>query len=163
MGTLRVCKWLPKRNVSQEDQTFLVQTSDDLRYRNEVFSVNKGVNAGYYRRLHDLDIEDRATVKLLVDDGNDSGICQNCSAISGQSIDRADRSDPDFVEVSSFSESDTEYEKIVHKTNNVKITSSTNELTEEKPASLDASTISNDTLEKRKSFDFQPSKLETTN
>ena len=155
MGTLRVCKWLPKRNVSQQDQTFLVQSADDLRYRNDVYVIENGPNAGFYKKLFDLDIEnmDIDATKLCGASCDDSGVCVNNSAISGQSDPSSDKSEPEFVEIS-FSESDTEYENIqamVRKTEKVQIaTSSTNKSGDASPASLDVSSISNDTLEKRK-------------
>ena len=148
MCMLRVCKWLPKRNICETDQTFLVQAADDLRYQNEVFLIEQGQFQGYYKRAGDLTIPESKTIKMDIT-ANDSGLCVNCST---QSVSMSAASEPEFVEITDFTDSESEYQNIMEKKQKEKqaATSSQTGSVDNAMESLSLSDIPNDTLEKRK-------------
>ena len=146
IGHLRIAKWLPKRNVAGSDSEFLTMLSDDLRYADDIFVIEKGEFMGHYQKVTDTLMVTNNATKLIVTNGDDSGICRNCSINSTESEAKTN-ADPDFVEIPDFSESDTEYEALVQAAKNNQ-TSSRATNAASKP-DLDVSTI-DDELERRK-------------
>ena len=119
MGLVRIAKWMPKRNVCEEDQVFLTQMADDLRFDEGTFIIENGPHGGHYRKINDVDCISAKTTKLDVSGNNDSGFCPNCSVSTGQN-----RSDQDFVELD-FTESDSEYEHLAEQARKTRISTST--------------------------------------
>ena len=119
MGSLRVAKWLPKRNVCDQDQVFLTQMADDLRFDDGTFVIEGGPHEGHYRKVTDIDCISSKTTKIETSTNNDSGFCPNCSASFGQN-----QTDPDFVEID-FTESDSEYEQLAEQARKARISTST--------------------------------------
>ena len=149
IGHLRIAKWLPKRNVSSADADFLTMLADDLRYAKDLFVVESGPFEGQYQKVTDIECLTRGTTKISIRSGDDSGYCPNCS--NNSNVGDKNESDPDFIEVPDFSESDTEYELIAAAKARPQ-TSSCVQNEKSKPE-LDVSSISNetnDTLERRK-------------
>lgn len=118
IGSIRIAKWLPKKNICEEDQVFLTQMADDLRFDEGTFIIEDGPHNGHYKKINDLDGISSKTTKINVSSNNDSGFCPNCSASLGQSTEA------EFVEVD-FSESDSEYERLVAQTQAARISTST--------------------------------------
>ena len=149
IGLLRVAKWLPKRNICQQDQEFLTMLADDLRYNNELFVVENGPFEGHYQKVQEVELFHEQATKLSIP-LNDSGFCPNCSG----NTTKTDGSDPDFVEVveDDFTDSDTDYRTWIEQNakKNERPTSTQVEGTSAPAPSLDASSIASDSLEKRK-------------
>ena len=144
IGHLRVAKWLPKRNVCGSDSEFLTMLSDDLRYADDLFVIEDGPFEGHYQKVTDADSINGNPTKITTPNPNDSGFCANCS---NNSRSMANGSDPDFVEIHDFTDSDSEYQALAEAARPQ--TSSAAQDADARP-SLDVSTIENDTLERRK-------------
>lgn len=148
IGHLRVAKWLPKRNICGADTEFLTMLADDLRYANDLFVIEDGPHEGHYQKVTDADSITGNATKIQVSGNNDSGFCPNCSNSSNVSRPKIDDSDPSFVEIDDFSDSDSEYQ-VLQEANRPQTSSKTQDA-QEKPV-LEQSTINkDDTLERRK-------------
>ena len=64
IGSIRICKWTPARNVVTSDQQFLSQFSDLLKFDCGLFAVEKGAHKGYYHRCRGLCWSDREVTIL---------------------------------------------------------------------------------------------------
>lgn len=150
IGHLRVAKWLPKRNICGSDSEFLVMLSDDLRYGNDLFVIEGGPFEGHYQKVTDADTISGDATKISISGNDDSGFCPNCSQ-NATNPTKVNESDPDFVEIEDFSDSDTEYQTLAAK--NRPQTSSKGPSAPDRP-SLEESNINEDSLERRKFFKY---------
>ena len=146
IGHLRVAKWLPKRNICGSDSEFLTMLSDDLRYEDNLFVIDSGPFEGHYQKVTDADSITGNATKISSTGGNDSGFCANCSQNVTNSS-KVDESNPDFVEIEDFTDSDTDYRALAESKRQQ--TSSKEPEAPERPT-LDESNIQNDALERRK-------------
>ena len=147
IGHLRVAKWLPKRNVCGSDSEFLTMLSDDLRYADDLFVIENGPFEGHYQKVTDAESITGNATKITDPGNNDSGFCPNCSNNSTNLEPRVSESDPSFVEIDEFTDSDTDYQALAESKRPQ--TSSKGPCAQDRP-SLEQSTIENDTLERRK-------------
>ena len=148
IGHLRIAKWLPKRNVCGSDSEFLTMLSDDLRYGDGLFVIESGPFEGHYQKVTDAESISGNATKLRTSEYDDSGFCPNCTNNSNVSALKIDDSDPDFVEIQEFTDSDTDYQALQEASR--RQTSSKEPEAKEKP-DLDESSIRDDSLEQRKS------------
>ena len=144
MGLVRIAKWLPKKNICEQDHVFLTQTADDLRYDEGTFVVENGPFEGHYRKITDTDCISVKTTKMEIRNSNDSGFCANCSVPQ-----EPEQYDPEFVEIEFSGSDDSEYERLAQKAREKHATSTKIEKEAEASTSQNVTTSDADELERR--------------
>ena len=151
IGHLRVAKWLPKRNICGADAEFLTMLSDDLRYAGDLFVIENGPFIGHYHKVTDADSITGNATKIPTASGDDSGFCANCS--QNRTNSTRVETEPSFVEIDDFTDSDTDYQDLMASQNRPQTSSKTSN-GPDRP-SLEESSITDEAIERRKLIFFR--------
>ena len=98
IGTIRIAKWLPARNVHTEDNVYLTQFSDLLKFDSGLFAVDAGSHKGYYHRCRGLCWNDREATILNTPSQYDSAYDTTMGSNDQTPIVVEDDNDKEFSE-----------------------------------------------------------------